>query len=457
LEASKVTEDERHPKPRWKPKLYHAFIALGLVIVGFLVLLRFSLKSELEKRFDAIRAAGYPVTCTELDEWYCIPPGAQNAADYFLEAFSYYFQYDQRHHKYLLSLPLVGRAQLPPRTQPVPEGTNRLIREYLTENHQALEFLHKAPAVEHCRYPVDFSRGLEAQMPYIVDVKTAARLLSLNAILHAENADPQLAIDSMTSAFSVARSISNEPIMISHLVCLACKRDAVQSLEHLLNRVQFTDEQLAELGRTLTEAQDLSALARAWAGERCQGIEFFNDPVTYADWLRSDLSLPLMFLYQAAGLCDKDALIYLDLMEASIEANQLPLHQRRKAVQAAEDELGRVSRIHIVLHGFVPALSRVTELDLVAIAHVRTARVAIAVERHRLATGRLPDTLADLVPSYLDTVPVDPFDGEDLRYKKLEAGFVIYSIGEDETDNGGKEATDRRDREDCDVTFIIER
>jgi hypothetical protein len=53
-----VTENERHPKDRWKPKLYHVFIVLALVVVGFFVLLRFNLKSELEKKCDAIRAAG---------------------------------------------------------------------------------------------------------------------------------------------------------------------------------------------------------------------------------------------------------------------------------------------------------------------------------------------------------------------------------------------------------------
>ena len=454
-----MSKNDRHPKTRWKPKLYHGFIALALVIVAFFVLLRFGLKSELEKRFDAIRAAGYPVTCTELDEWYCIPAGSQNAADSFVEAFSYHQQWTGQKRQLL---PIVSRAQLPARTEPLTEETKTVIAEYLADNRRELELLHEAAAIKHCRYPVDFTKGLAAQIPYLSDIKAGARLLALEAVLHAEDAEPQLAIDSLTSLFSLARSLSNEPMAISHLVCIACRSLAVRSLDYSINRVQFTDEQLAELGRMLAEAEDLSALARAWAGERCQGIEFFNDPVTYADWLRTDgsLSLPpstLIFLYQAAGLSDKDALIYLDYVEGCIKANQLPLHQRRKAVEAVEDELGAVSRIHVLLHKFVPALSRVTELDLAAIARLRTAQVAVAVERYRLSSGRLPDTPADLVPGYLETVPTDPFDGKDLRYRKLEASFVIYSIGEDETDNGGMERPPRAKPQGYDITFIIER
>jgi hypothetical protein len=107
----------------------------------------------------------------------------------------------------------------------------------------------------------------------------------------------------------------------------------------------------------------------------------------------------------------------------------------------------------------MPALSRVVALDLGAIALLRTARVALAIEFYRFATGELPDTLLDLVPAYLDSVPKDPFDGNELRYKRLESGFVVYSIGEDLSDDGGKERpTGKKKKDDSwDVTFIVER
>lgn len=453
-----MSENERDARRRWRPKLYQAFIALALVAVAFFALLRFSLKSELEKKLDAIRATGYPTTCAELDEWYSIPPGSQNAADCYADAFSYHQEWTGQKSELL---PIVSRAELPPRTEPLTKETKTVIAQYLAANHRELALLHKAATIEHCRYPVDFTKGLSTLIPYLSDVRASAGLLALEAILHVENAEPQSAVNSITSGFSLARSLSEEPIVISQLISIDCKRIAVESFEYCINRVQFSDEQLAEIGRTLAEAPDLSGVSRAWAGERCQGIELFGDPVISSQSIGlvgGDAPSPiLMVLYRAAGFSDKDALIYLDLMEASIAANQLPLHQRREAVEAAEGALGGLSKIHVLLHAFVPAVSRVTELDLAAIAHLRTAQVSVAIERYRLSAGRLPDALADLVPGYLDAVPADPFDGKELRYKKLDTGFVVYSIGEDETDNGGKEPADKRDRKDCDVTFIIER
>ena len=109
----------------------------------------------------------------------------------------------------------------------------------------------------------------------------------------------------------------------------------------------------------------------------------------------------------------------------------------------------------------MPALSRVVAYDVGAIARLRTARVALAIERYRLAIGKLPDKLTDLVPAYLDSVPTDPFDGNKLRYKSLDVGFVVYSVSEDLSDDGGKECPPRNKRTEeppnWDVTFIVER
>jgi len=65
------------------------------------------------------------------------------------------------------------------------------------------------------------------------------------------------------------------------------------------------------------------------------------------------------------------------------------------------------------------------------------------------------------VPLYLDAVPKDPFDAEYLRYKRLEKGYVVYSIGTDLSDDGGAEllppSKRKGGKDNWDVTFIVER
>ena len=154
-------------------------------------------------------------------------------------------------------------------------------------------------------------------------------------------------------------------------------------------------------------------------------------------------------------------LIYIDYITRYLGAMQLEPHYRKKAAEAIEAEFNNISKIHILLRAVWPAFSRCVILDLRGIGRFQTARTALAIERYRQATGNLPDTLSELIPGYLDAIPQDPFDGEPLRYKKLDVGFVVYSIGEDGLDDGAKERPSakmgRNISNDYDITFKIER
>jgi hypothetical protein len=70
------------------------------------------------------------------------------------------------------------------------------------------------------------------------------------------------------------------------------------------------------------------------------------------------------------------------------------------------------------------------------------ARLAWALGAFREARGELPASLGDLVPAYLDAVPLDPFDGKPLRYSK-EKG-IVWSVGRDRADSGGSDNEDDR-------------
>jgi hypothetical protein len=73
----------------------------------------------------------------------------------------------------------------------------------------------------------------------------------------------------------------------------------------------------------------------------------------------------------------------------------------------------------------------------------RASVVALAVTRYRLAhAGRVPATLAELVPVYLDAVPEDPLAGRPLRFRTLPDAYIVYSVGADGRDDGGTLASE---------------
>lgn len=68
----------------------------------------------------------------------------------------------------------------------------------------------------------------------------------------------------------------------------------------------------------------------------------------------------------------------------------------------------------------------------------RLAICKMAIRRYQLDHDRLPGTLADLVPEYLGSVPEDPFGGQPIVYRPDSAGPILYSVGPDRRDDGGK-------------------
>jgi len=68
----------------------------------------------------------------------------------------------------------------------------------------------------------------------------------------------------------------------------------------------------------------------------------------------------------------------------------------------------------------------------------RVPVAALAVERYRRANrGDLPPSLEALVPAYVRAVPQDPFSGAPLVYKQGPQDYLIYSVDNNRTDDGG--------------------
>jgi hypothetical protein len=70
---------------------------------------------------------------------------------------------------------------------------------------------------------------------------------------------------------------------------------------------------------------------------------------------------------------------------------------------------------------------------------LRCTRLAVAIERYRLGQGggQLPAALGSLAPTYIASVPLDPFTGGQLLYSHDEESYMVYSTGINRLDDGG--------------------
>jgi hypothetical protein len=121
---------------------------------------------------------------------------------------------------------------------------------------------------------------------------------------------------------------------------------------------------------------------------------------------------------------------YLRAINEAVEIAKLPVDEQAGPYRAWREKYGQVENVGdgFCMGGHEKSLLR-------SHAALRCADVGMAAERYRRKHGNWPLSLADLVPQYLQAVPLDPFDGHPLRYRITDRGAVVYSIGEDGRDH----------------------
>jgi hypothetical protein len=105
---------------------------------------------------------------------------------------------------------------------------------------------------------------------------------------------------------------------------------------------------------------------------------------------------------------------------------------------------------------FLPSAAKLAAAEQRRLAYQRSAVVALAAERYRLARGQYPATPDELVKAgLLKAVPADPYDGKTIRFAKSDGGLVVYSVGVDGTDNGGILNRQRMTDKGVDIGFEL--
>ncbi|SPE52507.1 putative Type II secretion system protein G (GspG) [Verrucomicrobia bacterium] len=76
----------------------------------------------------------------------------------------------------------------------------------------------------------------------------------------------------------------------------------------------------------------------------------------------------------------------------------------------------------------------------IIVAHERLIATELALRCFRSDRGHAPGRLEELVAAYLPQIPQDPFSGQTLIYRPTGANWLLYSVGPDGVDHGGKPA-----------------
>jgi hypothetical protein len=128
----------------------------------------------------------------------------------------------------------------------------------------------------------------------------------------------------------------------------------------------------------------------------------------------------------------------------------LPSTRRKVACDAVAE---------VLIGQFIPSLEHAQTLRETAETQSQLIETMATMVVYRAEKGQWPAALSDLVPAILPAVPADPWSASNapLHYTRTAEGFLLYSIGYNETDDGGKDGTDIDDIENAydDIRIVV--
>ncbi len=298
------------------------------------------------------------------------------------------------------------------------------------------------------RFPIKYTKDyFSTDDSHAEAARLVVDLLRYDAILRAHERDMAGALQDVKAIVYTSRSIGDEPILFSQLMRMGINQSAVLALERVLGFGEASERDLLDMQQCLLQEAEAPFFLTAARGVRAGLDRLLNSiargETTFAQFStifmkgRRPDSWDQVYLWQIQFTISTYRATALNLTTKMVEISKLPSEKRLAAFKEWEAWL-RFAMPSKVAQMLLLDVRKNAEWDLAVRARLRSAATCVAAERFRLAKGRWPANLAELVPGFLDAVPTDPFDGLPLRLKRGDSIFVVYSVFMDEIDDGGQ-------------------
>jgi hypothetical protein len=293
---------------------------------------------------------------------------------------------------------------------------------------------------------------------------------------------PVRALDDLAQMLVLSRTLRNKAPLAGYLAGVATEQSALDGVDLWLAHEKPAPAHLARLLDDLNRhAAQVPTPRDCLEGEAYRAAGMLEIPTIWSlntrgaadripePWLARGVVLSLEIPWEAERRDRLWQLVWAGLFRA-IETPNWDLPEGDAAVPGSEGT-------RAILHGWLPAAGGPSTTDVARLLEaswltdarlfapvvtlrnaatksrwrVDSTRLAVALARYRLDTGRPAATLDALVPQYLPALPVDPYSGVSFRYRvstgehidllgHVRAGQgVVWSTGPDRRDHGARQ------------------
>jgi hypothetical protein len=256
-----------------------------------------------------------------------------------------------------------------------PDLDHDSLRDLISTNAEPLRLL-RIGLTRQCLTPADFSRTNNAGFNRLAELKRLVQLLAAEGRLREMENRPADAARSYVDAIRFGNEMSRGGFLITRLVGIACETIGCSPLAKLVPKLTPN-----EARAVVKDLDRLDADHVTWA-------EVQRNERRFMRYQMREHPNPIMWVRGWWGT--------------------------REAIHMSETKHARV------------------------VARERLLAAELALRCYQSEQGHPPARLDELTTNYLSHVPEDPFSGLPLIYRAQGANWLLYSVGPDGVDDGGK-------------------
>jgi hypothetical protein len=319
--------------------------------------------------------------------------------------------------------------------RPLEEKTRSLIKAAIDRNRRPIDFLLEASGLP-CYRETDRSE------PFKVDnlsvLMQLIRLLGFETYFRAEADDIRGGLHEWLKGFRFVRLTLQEPNLFEALIGISNARSLLVHLGRIIDGRAVEVDDLKAILKELDVPTWRAAVAGSWKSERIIQIETVREILRgHPPEYQSGWGMELI-LWLARPLVRMQLMRQCSAIENIETMWRDPYYVSRPRMNVFDGRHGNPPWYERLPDFGISNTSPTGMKEASLEALLDTARVGLAARLYRIREKRWPVRISDLVPDFLPAEPLDPFTGKPFVYRAGPEGLLVYSLGSNEKDDGGR-------------------
>jgi hypothetical protein len=404
---------------KWTGIVAGGLLAIGLVANAIFV---WTTDTRLERQLAAIRAAGDPLCMSDLARP-PIPP-EKNANTYLLRADKDVDAIEKKLWSKIENNEYYGSPYIP-----MPPQIQKAVKAALDAHPNVIPLVNHAAACPDYDPQLDFSISdpgvfIANMLPKVQMLRSFVRVLQCRVWLLLAEKKYDEAMQTSLMIFRMGHYCERCTMFVGYLVAITVRGIATDSANSVLQIGPVSKEIRNALDAELATQERMEGYVWALKCDRASALDSFRNTIP----LRN-------FWFISRGFWNRQESACLDIYQSYISM-KLDSAFFRERDRIIGNEYSQIPKLSVYAQFLVPAIRTFHHAVTKTQARIRCLRVLNAIQTH---TPKGKDDIPKLSELGLPVeTTTDPFTGEPLKVKKTSRGWLIYSVGSDYKDDGGK-------------------